>query len=162
MRVVKSGPAAAKRVLVIMPGTSASAGNTAMVGEDIAKRLKGWQVWSIARRETLLEDHATFDRALKGEVSPAQLFDYYLGWLANPQVTDHVKLPADADVAYTREVGDGDGDRRPAQRRPQGARGREAEGRAGRALAGRHDRARVRDLGLRRAAPGRATSRGSC
>jgi len=105
VRVVKSGPASARRVLVIMPGTSAAAGNTAMVGEDIAERLKGWQVWSISRRETLLEDHATFERALKGQVSPAQLFDYYLGWLANPQVTDHVKLPADADVAYARRWG---------------------------------------------------------
>lgn len=105
VRVVKSGPASAKRVLVIMPGTSASAGNTAVVGEDIAKRLKGWQVWSVARRETLLEDHATFERALKGEVTPAQLFDYYLGWLADPQVTDHVKIPADADVAYARRWG---------------------------------------------------------
>ena len=105
VRVVKSGPASAKRVLVIVPGTSASAGNTAQVGADIAQRLKGWQVWSVSRRETLLEDHATFERALKGEVSPAQVFDYYLGWLANSQVTDHVKIPADADVAYARRWG---------------------------------------------------------
>ena len=105
VRVVKSGPASAKRVLVIVPGTSASAGNTAQIGADIAQRLKGWQVWSVARRETLLEDHATFERAMRGEVSPAQVFDYYLGWLANSQVTDHVKIPADADVAYARRWG---------------------------------------------------------
>ena len=38
-------------------------------------------------------------------MSPAQVFDYYLGWLANSQVTDHVKIPADADVAYARRWG---------------------------------------------------------
>ncbi len=55
VRVIKSGPAQARRMLVLMPGASASAGHTALVGADIAKRLKGWQVWSIARRETLLD-----------------------------------------------------------------------------------------------------------
>ena len=105
VHVIKSGPGSARNVLVIMPGTSASAGNTAMIGEDIAKRLDRWQVWSVSRRETLLMDHTAFERALKGEITPAQLFDHYLGWLANPDVTDRVKIPADADLAYARRWG---------------------------------------------------------
>ncbi len=105
VRVVKSGPKQAKHVLVIMPGTSASAGNTSLIGADIARRLKNWQVWSVARRETLLMDRAAFERARKGEMTPAQLFDHYLGWLVNRDVTDRVKLPADADVAYARRWG---------------------------------------------------------
>ncbi len=88
-----------------MPGTSASAGNTALVGEDIAKRMKGWQVWSVSRRETKLMDRGTFERAARGEVPPGQLFDYYLGWLANPDVTDHVKIPADESVPQARRWG---------------------------------------------------------
>ena len=154
VRVVKSGPASAKRVLVIVPGTSASAGNTAQIGADIAQRLKGWQVWSVARRETLLEDHATFERAMRGEVSPAQVFDYYLGWLAELAGHRPREDPRGRRRGVRAEVGDGDGDRGPAPRRGEGAGGREAEGRAGRALARRDDRGGVRDVGLRRARGG--------
>ncbi len=105
VRLIKSGPAGADNVLVLMPGTSAGAGNTSLVGDAIAKRLRGWQVWSISRRETLLEDHGMLDRLLAGRVSTQEAFDYYLGWLGNPAVTEHIEVPADDEVAYAREWG---------------------------------------------------------
>jgi hypothetical protein len=88
-----------------MPGTSAGAGNTSLVGDAIAKRLRGWQVWSISRRETLLKDHGMLDRLLAGRATTQEAFDYYLGWIGNPAITDHVRIPADADVGYAREWG---------------------------------------------------------
>jgi hypothetical protein len=105
VRLIKSGPSRAKHVFVLMPGTSAGAGNTALVGNEIAKRLPGWQVWSISRRETLLEDHATLDGLVAGTVTPQRAFDYYLGWLTDQSITDHVRIPADADVAFARDWG---------------------------------------------------------
>ena len=106
VRLIESGPRSAKHVLVLMPGTLGSAGNTALVGDELARRLKTWQVWSIARRETLLEDHAMLDRLLAGKATIQQAFDYYLGWLGAPYpIADHIKVPADADVPFARQWG---------------------------------------------------------
>src|SRR3954470_19554706 len=58
VRVLKQGPANAKHVLVLAPGTSAGGGYFRPIGADIVSRLKGWQVWSVERRENLLEDHS--------------------------------------------------------------------------------------------------------
>ena len=105
VRLIESGPKTAKRVLVLMPGTSAGAGNTALVGEEIAKRLKGWQVWSISRRETLLEDHATMDGLLDRTVDPQRAFDHYLGWVGNETITERLQLPTPAQEADARQWG---------------------------------------------------------
>ena len=147
VRVVKSGPAQARKVLVLVPGTSASAGNTALIGSDIAKRLKGWQVWSIARRETLLEDHGTFDRALKGQVGRRRCSTTTSdgsGTLRDRPRED----PRGRRRGLRAPVGDEGGDRRPPQGDRQGARRRAPRGGPRRALAGRDDRARLRHVGL--------------
>jgi hypothetical protein len=64
------GPASAKRVLILVPGTQGGAGDFSLVGPEIVRRVKGLQVWAYERRTQALEDH--------GEVSPirrvAQLF----------------------------------------------------------------------------------------
>ena len=49
-------------------------------------------MWSVERRENLFEDHSMADRVKRGEATGQQLFDYYLGWLTNPSVTDHYGL----------------------------------------------------------------------
>ncbi|MCW3039074.1 MAG: alpha/beta hydrolase [Solirubrobacterales bacterium] len=105
VRVLQQGPASAKHVLVLVPGTSASASYFRPVAGDILRRLPGWQVWSVARRETALEDQSVLDAASAGTATPQRLFDYYLGWLGDPSITSHFQPVADAAVPYARRWG---------------------------------------------------------
>src|SRR5215208_6244512 len=82
--VLEVGPRRAKNVLVLNPGTSASAAYFQPLAKSIVTRAKGWQVWAVERRENLLEDHLMLDRAKAGAATPRQLFDYYLGYLDDP------------------------------------------------------------------------------
>jgi pimeloyl-ACP methyl ester carboxylesterase len=103
--ILQIGSAKAKKILVLNPGTSASASYFAPLGKTIAEMLPDWQVWAVERRENQLEDHSVLDQAKDGGVTGQALFDYYLGWLTNPSVTPHFQLINDADVAYAREWG---------------------------------------------------------
>jgi pimeloyl-ACP methyl ester carboxylesterase len=105
VRVLKQGPSRAKNVLVLSPGTSASADMMALVGQDIIDRLPGWQVWSVDRRENWLEDRSAFRQALAGQITPKAVFDYYLGWIADQSVTSHIQPPSDESVAFAKEWG---------------------------------------------------------
>ena len=105
VRVLKQGPSRAKNVLVLSPGTSASADMMALVGQDIIDRLPGWQVWSVDRRENWLEDRSAFRQALAGKITPKAVFDYYLGWIADQSVTSHIHPPSDESVAFAKEWG---------------------------------------------------------
>jgi hypothetical protein len=104
--VLEVGPAGARNVLVLNPGTSAGAGYFLPLASDIVRRTGGqWQVWSVERRENLLEDHTMLDRAKRGDATARQLFDYYLGWLVNPAVTPHFTPVPDAAVPFARGWG---------------------------------------------------------
>src|SRR3982750_743950 len=99
------GPPPARNVLVLNPGTSASASYFVPLGRDVVKRAPEWQVWAVERRENLLEDHSMFDRAKAGQATPQQVFDYYLRWLDDPSISPHFRLIADSQVGYAREWG---------------------------------------------------------
>jgi pimeloyl-ACP methyl ester carboxylesterase len=103
--VLKVGPARAKNVLVLNPGTSASAAYFAPLARDIVRRAKGWQVWAVERRENLLEDHSVIDQFKAGKATEERLFDYYLGYLTKPSVTDHARMIPDAEVPFARQWG---------------------------------------------------------
>jgi pimeloyl-ACP methyl ester carboxylesterase len=105
VRVVKVGPKTAKKVLVLVPGTSAGAGYFVPDAESLVQQLPGWQVWAVDRRENLLEDHSALDRALSGKLSPQGLFDYYLNWIGNPAVTTHYQAPSDEATGFARRWG---------------------------------------------------------
>jgi pimeloyl-ACP methyl ester carboxylesterase len=79
--VDKYGPKDARRILVLMPGTIGGSGDFTLSARYLVKRIKGLQVWAIDRRSQALEDTEMFARALRGEVSLQQMFDYYLGHL---------------------------------------------------------------------------------
>ncbi|HET8951313.1 MAG TPA: hypothetical protein VFN44_12410 [Solirubrobacteraceae bacterium] len=64
--ILQIGPRSAKNVLVLNPGTSASAAYFQPLAKSIVERAKGWQVWAVERRENLLEDHSVLDRAKAG------------------------------------------------------------------------------------------------
>src|SRR5215211_3918995 len=82
--VLRIGPRHAPNILVLNPGTSAGSAYFAPLARRVVKRTRGWQVWSVERRENQHEDQSVFDRAKRGKATPAEVFDYYLRWL-----TDH-------------------------------------------------------------------------
>jgi pimeloyl-ACP methyl ester carboxylesterase len=103
--ILKIGSPKARNVLVLNPGTSASAAYFAPLAKSIVAKAKKWQVWAVERRENLLEDQSMFDRAKAKQVAPQQVFDYYLGWIRNSSITSHVRLVQDSEVGYARQWG---------------------------------------------------------
>ncbi len=101
----KQGPAKADKVLVLIPGTSAGATNFRVMARALLQRLDGWQVWSIERRENLLEDHSVLSDYAAGEVDSADLVDYYLGWLVNPDQQPRFEPKTAEETAFAREWG---------------------------------------------------------
>ena len=93
--ILKIGPRNAPNILVLNPGTSASAAYFAPLARDVVKRARGWQVWAVERRENLLEDHSVLNRAKRGQVTGQQMFDYYLGWLTDSSITNHFQFIQD-------------------------------------------------------------------
>ena len=73
--ILQVGPRRARNVLVLNPGTSASAAYFQPLAKSIVARAKDWQVWAVERRENLLEEHSMLDRAKTGNATPRQLFD---------------------------------------------------------------------------------------
>ncbi len=105
VRVLQQGPPSAKKVLLLVPGTSASASYFKPLADSLLPKLPGWQIWSISRREVELEDVSVMDKALARTATTQQLFDYYLGWITNSAITDHFTAVRDDDVPYAREWG---------------------------------------------------------
>jgi pimeloyl-ACP methyl ester carboxylesterase len=103
--VLKVGPEKADNVLVLNPGTSASAAYFRPLAQFVVKEAKGWQVWAVERRENQLEDQSVFDQAKAGEVSTQRMFDYYLGYLTDPSVTEHFQSIPDSEVGFARSWG---------------------------------------------------------
>src|SRR5438874_6836499 len=103
--VIKTGSPKAKNVLVLNPGTSASAAYFEPLAKDIVRRAKGWQVWSVERRENLLEDHSVLEKAKEGKASGQELFNYYLGWLTDSSITHHFQFIPDSSVQYAKQWG---------------------------------------------------------
>ena len=139
------GPASAKHVLVLMPGTQGGAGDFTLDARYLVKHDRGLQVWAIDRRTQALEDTSAFAAALRGQIPLQQAFDYYLGGRRLP-------LPGRQRRPLRPRVGDGGGPQRRPRRRPQGSRPRPPAGRPRRALARRLADRGLRRLGLQRPA----------
>ena len=104
--ILRVGPRSAPNVLILNPGTSASASYFVPLARTIADATNGrWQVWAVERRENLLEDHSVFNRAKRGRASSQEVFDYYLGWTVDPEITDHFDLIPTQDVTFARRWG---------------------------------------------------------
>jgi pimeloyl-ACP methyl ester carboxylesterase len=103
--ILKVGPKKAPNVLVLNPGTSASAAYFRPLAKLIASEADGWQVWAVERRENQLEDHSVVDAAKQGNATPQQLFDYYLGYLTNPSIDPHYHAVEDSSVPFARGWG---------------------------------------------------------
>lgn len=104
--VLKVGSPLARNVLVLVPGTSAGAAYFEPLAEDIVDQTWGrWQVWSVERRENQLEDQSELDKFKQGQATPQQFFDYYLGWIVDPSITNHLQLIPNSSVAFARGWG---------------------------------------------------------
>ncbi len=103
--VLKIGDPKADNVLVLNPGTSASAAYFQPLARTIAKTLPDWQVWSVERRENFLEDQSELNLFKQGKVSPSEFFNYYLGYLSDPSITNHVHNVPDSAVPFARQWG---------------------------------------------------------
>lgn len=103
--VTTYGSAKARTVLVLIPGTYGGRGDFALVGPALTKRIPGLQVWALDRRSQRLEDQRTFAAALSGKTTPQTMFDYYLGWLANPAISDHYQPPDLTKLGFAADWG---------------------------------------------------------
>jgi dienelactone hydrolase len=72
--VQKLGPAKARRVLVLVPGTLGGAGGITPVARDIVRRVPGLAVWIVDRRQQAFEDTLVFERRDRRAA-----LDYYAG-----------------------------------------------------------------------------------
>jgi hypothetical protein len=73
--VQQLGPASARTVLVLVPGTNGGAGSITLVARDLVRRIRHLQIWIVDRREQALEDTSVFEGG-----DPQQAHDYYLGF----------------------------------------------------------------------------------
>jgi pimeloyl-ACP methyl ester carboxylesterase len=103
--VLKTGDPSAKNVLVLNPGTSASAAYFEPLAKSIVAALPNWQVWAVERRENFLEDQSMLDKVKRGQATATDLFNYYLGYLTNPSITNHVTNVPDSAVPFARDWG---------------------------------------------------------
>ncbi len=104
--VVKVGSKKATNVLVFEPGTSAGAPYIVPFAKSLVEKLPDWQVWSVERRENLLEDQSLIAKAKRGAATPAELFHYYLGYLAEPpSKAPHIGSIEPAEVTFAKKWG---------------------------------------------------------
>jgi len=73
--VQQLGPATARNVLVLVPGTNGGAGGITPVARDVVRRVPSTQVWIVDRRQQAFEDTAVF-----AQRDPDAAFDHYLGF----------------------------------------------------------------------------------
>lgn len=103
--VYEVGPQNARRVLVLMPGLDGGAGDFALVAQRLVQEVPNLQVWSVDRRSQPLEDTSMFGKLEAGEATLQETFDYYLGWLVNPAITEHTQFLDANTVPFAREWG---------------------------------------------------------
>ncbi|MDX6666089.1 MAG: hypothetical protein QOG68_2295 [Solirubrobacteraceae bacterium] len=105
VQVDKVGSPTAKHVLVLIPGTFAGSGSFGIVAKALTEQVPDLQVWSIDRRPNQFEDTSYMVKALKGEITSKQLFDYYLGWIGDSSIQPHYVPLDDANYGFARTWG---------------------------------------------------------
>ena len=158
----RSGPRTPGTSSILNPGTSASAAYFAPLAQDRrrARREAGRSGRSSGGRTCSRITRCSIARRSGTSHRSQELFDYYLGWLADSSITDHFQLIPDDDVGYARAVGHA---RR--ESRTCGASSAGAEAAARKVVVGGHSlggsiTTRLRDLGLRRRGRAPTDSRG--
>jgi hypothetical protein len=87
--VRRYGDPNARKVLVLVPGTLAGPGYFEIIAKYLSTHVPNLQVWAAGRREMALQDNSVLIEGLDDQVTPQQVFDYYLGWIGDPSITPH-------------------------------------------------------------------------
>ncbi len=103
--VIMVGDRQAKNVLVLEPGTSAGSAYFVPLAKWIVAKAPSWQVWSVERRENLIEDQSQLNAFKQGRISSTQLYDYYLGYIKDPSITPHFQSVPDSSVSFAKQWG---------------------------------------------------------
>jgi pimeloyl-ACP methyl ester carboxylesterase len=103
--VIKVGERSAKNVLVLEPGTSAGSAYFVPLAAWIVSKAKHWQVWSVERRENVLEDQSVLNLAKRGKTSSQEVFNYYLGYITDHSITHHFQSIPDSEVEFAKQWG---------------------------------------------------------
>jgi hypothetical protein len=103
--VIKVGPTNARNVLVLEPGTSGGSAYFVPLAKWIVSTLPGWQVWSVERRENLLEDQSVLNLSKHGKASAQQVFNYYLGFITDKSITHHFDVNRYLKLQYPKQWG---------------------------------------------------------
>lgn len=103
--VTAYGNPRAKNVLILMPGTFGGAGDFTLAAKHMASRDRTLQVWAADRREQALEDTSMFEKGLRGEATPQDIFDYYLGGLIDPSISPRYELVDTKPMTYAEDWG---------------------------------------------------------
>ncbi len=99
------GDLSATHVLVLVPGTNGGAGDFDLIGPYLASHVPDLQVWAEMRREGALQDESVVQSTLAGRTTTQQMFDYYLGWLSDPKITDHYQPLKASDYGFVADWG---------------------------------------------------------
>lgn len=105
LEVSKYGSAKARTVLVLMPGTMGGRGDFRLVAGHLVEQIPKLAVWAVDHRSARLEDTSRFVAYQQGRITPAQLMDWYVGWIGNPQITDHYTPPDITKLGYAADWG---------------------------------------------------------
>jgi pimeloyl-ACP methyl ester carboxylesterase len=103
--VLKQGDPKANHVLVLVPGTAGGATDFEPFARALTKQSPEYQVWTLDRRENLLEDHSVLDRFLNGKVDGQELFDYYLGWITDGSTDPHFEPVTTSETEFAYDWG---------------------------------------------------------
>jgi hypothetical protein len=103
--VTAYGRSRAKNVLVLMPGTFGGAGDFRLAARHMVRKNRNLQVWAADRRGEALEDTSMFEKGLRGEATPEEIFDYYLGYIVDPSIEDHYEFVDTKPMTYAENWG---------------------------------------------------------
>ena len=103
--VRRFGSPSAAHVLVLVPGTNGGAGDFDVVAPYLVRHVPGLQVWAEMRREGALQDDSLVQAVLAGTASYQQAFNYYLGYLSDPSITDHYQPLQASQYGFVQQWG---------------------------------------------------------
>ena len=112
VEVRQIGPAGAKKVLVLIPGTQGGVGDFTLMARELVKQVRGLQVWSVDRRTQILEDTSVFKATLATAKKPlsvrkkalSKAFCYYLNFFDSS--CEHIDLRDEtADGSWAQNLG---------------------------------------------------------
>ncbi len=103
--VRRFGSSSAAHVLVLVPGTNGGAGDFDLVAPYLVTHVPHLQVWAEMRREGALQDDSLVQSVLAGKATYQQAFDYYLGFLSDPSITDHYQPLQASQFTFVQQWG---------------------------------------------------------